>query len=236
MSHPRLAAFLIDASRHDLYHGIHKALRFGHCRMLAELGALDFTNAPVTQALLQKLRDLIGLCREHLDGENREVHKALEARKPGITAYVAQEHTSHVRALAELESLIRAIDVATPARRPLAGQALYQRYALFAAADMEHMYVEETEVLNALHAAFTDAELIAIEAHILPANAPEKLKACTALMMPALNHAERVEMLKKLKRDLPKTAFNRLLTGTVKPVLAAADYAAAMGALTPRAA
>ncbi len=236
MSHPRLAAYLLDAGRHNFYHGIHKALRLGHCRMLAELGAHDYSNAGETAALLQKLRGLIGLGRGHLEGENREIHAALEARQPGITAYAAAEHAAHEQAFAELESLIRAVEVAIPERRPLAGQALYQRYGLCAAADMEQMYLEETEVLSALHSAFSDAELMAIEARMLAAIAPDKMAAYTALLMPALNHAERVEMLKKLMRDLPKTAFNRLLTGTVKPVLAAADYAATMGALTPHAA
>lgn len=231
MSHPRLAAYLLDAGRHNFYHGIHKALRLGHCRMLAELGAHDYSNAGETAALLQKLRGLIGLGRSHLEGENREIHAALEARQPGITAYAAAEHAAHEQAFAELESLIRAVEVAIPERRPLAGQALYQRYGLCAAADMEQMYLEETEVLSALHSAFSDAELMAIEARMLAGIAPDKMAAYTALLMPALSPAERLEQLQKLRRDLPDQAFDGLLTGTIQLSLTPQDYAAAMGAL-----
>ncbi len=236
MSHPRLTGCLLDASRHNFYHSMHKALRLGHCRMLAELGAHDYSSADETALLLQRLRELIGLDRAHLDGENREIHPALETRQPGATAQVAEDHAHHEQAFAELESLIRAVEVAIASRRPLAGQALYQRFALFAAADMEHMYAEETELLSALHTAFNDEELIAIEARMLTANAPDTLAAYTALSMPALSQVERVELLQKLQRELPDAAFDGLLTGTVRPALSSQDFAAAAGALTPSAA
>lgn len=214
MSHPRLAGCLLDDSRHNFYHSMHKALRLGHCRMLAELGAHDYATASDTATLLQRLRALIELDRAHLDGENREIHPALETRQPGAATQAAEDHAHQEQAFAELESLIRAVDVAIASRRPLAGQALYHRYALFAAADMEHMYAEETEVLSALHAAFSDDELIAIEARMVGAIAPPEMAAYMSLMVPALNQGERAAFLTRMRNALPEMAFAGMLAGS----------------------
>jgi hypothetical protein len=227
---------IASETRYNFYHAIHKALRLGHCRMLAALGAHDFRDVAKTGALLAELRQLIVLGRSHLEGENREIHTALEERAPGASAHAADDHDDHERSFAELEELIRAVEAAPAGGREAAGRALYRRYAVFAAHDMEHMNVEETELLSALHAAFTDDELKAIEGRIVSAIPPQKMAAYMALMVPALNHGERVELLAKLQGAMPEPVFGTLLTGTVKPSLPANDYAAVIGELMLRAA
>lgn len=225
-----------DGNRHNLYNAIHKTLRFGHCRLLAQLGSHDFADGEKTSALLQALRDMIGFGRAHLEGENRYIHPALEARRPGATAHAFREHLGHEQGYAELESLIRAVEVATRERKPLAGLALYHRYALFAADDLAHMYEEETEVLGALHDAFSDSELKIMEERAAAA-VPFALKlAMMALFMPALNHVERADVLAREREALSGEAFSALLASAVKPALSPQDYAATMGALTPGAA
>jgi hypothetical protein len=234
LSNPVLTASTPDETRYNFYHVIHKALRFGHCRMLAAIGANDFTNDEATAGLLADLRQMIMLGRSHLEGENREIHTALEARVPGASSHAAEDHGHHEQSFAEIESLIRAVEVALPARRELAGQALYRRYALFAAADFEHMNEEETELLGALHKAFTDEELRAIEGRIVAAIPPQKMLAAARLMMPALNHPERVELLSNMKQVMPEPAFEALLAQAVRPSLDAAEYAAVAAALMLR--
>ncbi len=232
----RIATNGPDETRYNFYHGIHKALRLGHCRMLAALGANDFTHEDKTKALLAELRGLMILAKSHLEGENREIHAALEQRAPGASAHAAEGHEEHERSFAEIEQLIRAVELAPRMARELAGRRLYHRYAVFAAHDIEHMNEEETELLAALHNAFTDEELIAIEGRIVAAIAPEKMARYMALMAPALNHGERVDLLAKLQKALPEDVFKMLLTGTIKPALPANDYAAAVGELMLRAA
>lgn len=226
MSNPVLTACQPDEARHNFYHIIHKALRYGHCRMLSAIGANDFGNELATRVLLADLRQLIVLGRSHLEGENREIHTALEARRPGASAHAAEDHGHHEQSFAELESLIRAVEVAVPSRREVAGRALYRRYALFAADDMLHMSEEETDLLEALHQAFTDEELMAIEGRIVAAIPPEKMMAYARLMMPALSHPERVGLLSKMQKAMPEAAFSGLLAGAVKPSLDPEAYAA----------
>ncbi len=92
---------------------------------------------------------------------------ALEQRVPGASAHAADDHEGHESSFEEIEQLIRAIEQADLPQRELAGRRLYRRYAVFAAHDLEHMNVEETELLTALHDAFTDEELKAIEGRII---------------------------------------------------------------------
>lgn len=231
MSHPTLNRSMPDETRHNFYLIIHKALRLGHCRILPAIGSHDFTEEGKTRDLLDELRRLIDLGRTHLNSENREIHAVLESRKPGASAHAADDHKHHEQAYAELESLIRAVEVAIPSRREFAGRALYRRYALFAADDMVHMNEEETDLLQVLHGLFTDAELVAMEDRIVAAIAPSKMAAYLRLMMPAMNHGERVAMLASMHKAMPPQVFEGVLAEAVKPSLSATEYQAAVATL-----
>jgi hemerythrin-like domain-containing protein len=225
-----------DHHRHNFYNGIHKALRLAHCRMLSALGSNDFNDQDKTARLLAELRGVLALGKGHLDGENREIHTALEQRAPGASARAAADHDDHEKSFAELEGLIRAVEQAPRSLRLQAGQALYRRYAIFAAHDFEHMNEEETELLATLQSLFTDEELRAIEHRIVSAIPPQKMAAAMTLMFPAMNHGERVEMAAKLQQAMPEPLFKGFLNDTIKPALSASDYAAVIGELMLRAA
>lgn len=228
--------YVPDESRHNFYHAIHKALRLGHCRMLPALGALDYRDRDKTEAVMADLRNLLAVGRGHLEGENREIHAALEQRAPGASAHAADDHQDHEDSFAELEAMIVAIEQAPAAGRELLGRRLYRRYAVFAAHDLAHMHVEETELLTALHDAFTDDELKAMEARIVAAVPPQKMAAVMMLMAPALNHGERVDLVAKLQKAMPEQAFDGLLANAIRPSLEDQDYSAVIGELMLRAA
>lgn len=228
--------YVPDDTRYNFYHAIHKALRLGHCRMLPALGSLDYRDRDRTDAVLADLRGLMAVGQGHLDGENREIHTALEQRAPGASSHAADGHDDHERSFAEIEELIVLIEQASLPERELLGRRLYKRYAAFVAHDLEHMDIEETELLTALHDAFTDEELKAMEGRIVAAIPQQKMTAVMMLMAPALNHAERVELIAKLQKAMPEPAFNGLLSAAIKPALEARDYSAVVGELMLRAA
>lgn len=89
MSMNSTAAKPRSEGRYNFYHNIHKALRLGHCRNLAAIGATDFTNEAVMAGLLAQLRQFLVPGKGHLYGENREIHTALESRVPGASALEA---------------------------------------------------------------------------------------------------------------------------------------------------
>lgn len=228
--------YVPDESRHNFYHAIHKALRLGHCRMLPALGSLDYRDRDRTAVVLSELRSLLAVGRGHLEGENREIHAALDERAPGASEHAADDHAEHEASFAELEHMIAAIEAASLPERELLGRRLYRRYAVFAAHDFEHMHAEETELLSALHEAFTDDELKAMEGRIVAAVPPQKMAAVMMLMAPALNHGERVALIAALQKAMPEQAFSGLLASAIKPALDARDYNAVVGELMLRAA
>lgn len=219
LPYPRLSTFLPVEGRHDFYNAFHKALRLGHCRLLAALGSHDFSDVARSRALMDELTGFIALNRLHLDLENSEIHTALEERKPGSGAAATDAHAGHGQALAELESLIRSVDVATKARRNIAGNALYRCYALFAAADMSHMNDEETKLLSFLHQQFSDAELEAIETRMLRAIPIDAMISYVALMMPAQSLQQRIEALAKFRALLSEAEFTDLVRSGVAAAL-----------------
>ena len=231
-----LSNYKPDETRYNFYRNIHKAIRLGHCRLLAALGSNDFTKNDPTAKLLADLRGFLMLGKGHLEGENREIHAALEQRMPGASSHAAEGHEEHEQAFAELEALMQAVETAKQGEKEKAGRALYYRYALFAAHDLEHMNEEETELLCALQDAFTEEELHAIEGRIVSAIPAPKMAAAMSLMVPALNHGERVELLSQLRQAMPQPAFDGLLSGVIKPSIPANDYTAVIGELMLRAA
>ena len=228
--------YVPDETRYNFYRNIHKALRLGHCRMLPALGSLDYRDRARTETVMADLRHLMAVGRGHLEGENREVHAALEERAPGASTHAADDHEDHERSFAEIEEMICRIEQASLPERELLGRRLYRRYAVFVAHDFAHMEIEETELLMALHQAFTDDELMAIEGRIVASVPPQKMSAVMMLMAPALNHGERVELVAKLQKALPEPAFDGLLAGAIKPALDGKDYSAVVGELMLRAA
>src|SRR3954462_11484283 len=92
---PMLTNYHPDESRHNFYHAIHKALRLGHCRMIPALGSLDYRDRTRTAAVMADLRALLAIGKGHLEGENREIHTALEERAPGASAHAADDHADH---------------------------------------------------------------------------------------------------------------------------------------------
>jgi hypothetical protein len=216
-----------DETRHNPFYFTHKALRFGHCRMLAALGMHDFTDDRPSADLLETLAQLIALSRFDLEAEKTVLLPALAARKPGAAAEQEREQSCHMAALAELESLIRAVNVATAQRRNIAGRALYRCYALFAAADMARMDSEETCLLATLHQAFADDELRGLEGRLLAHLPEEELGTCLQLMMPALNAPERLAFLERLAQMVAPDTYSALLEQVVRPLLVTIDSAAA---------
>ncbi len=234
LGRPFPAASLVDESRYDFFHNIHKALRLGHCRMLAALGAHDFTDCDRTMELLADLKAMLALARLHLDAENHVILPALGEHRPSFSARTFSDHKEHEQAFAELESLIRSVEVATERRRNRAGHTLYRHYALFAAADIQHMNEEETELLTQLHQAFSDAELKDLEARMMAAIDSQSFSAYLKLMMPALNRPEMVDLLSQLKAEMPDHGFGDVARKCLVPVLGEEGFAEVMAEVERR--
>ena len=216
------AAPAVAAARYDMYMPIHKALRACMNATLDALGRMDADDADDTAALAQ-LRELLHFCDRHLQHENHFVHAAMERRQPGSAARIAAEHLEHARDIAQLGHMADALeDAATAQRRPLAA-GLYRALALFVAHNFEHMQREESDHNAVLWAAYSDAELMAIEAELKASIPPQEMAVVARWMLAANDHAFRVAMLSGVRAQAPSPVFDMLL-GIASAHLCARDW------------
>jgi hypothetical protein len=223
---------MTNTPRFDIYGLIHKALRAVMGETLTTVGRMDALDDGETAAALARVRSLLALCRAHLKHENDFVHTALEARRPGSSTHTASDHVQHVDAIAALEAQAKRVETTQgPARTDAAGR-LYRALALFVAENFEHMHVEETENNQALWAAYTDAELMAIQDALVASIAPQEMAEVMRWMVPSATPLERAVLLADVQRKVPAEAFSALLDA-VRPHLAARDWEKLMHALAP---
>lgn len=210
--------------RHDLYAGIHKALRLFMTRTLTLVGSTDATDAAALAASLQQVEALLAGCESHLQHENRFVHPALDRARAGSAARIAAEHVHHEESIADLRDLVSLVAHSSAAARPAALQRLYHALALFVADNLQHMHVEEAVHNALLWQAYSDAELLALEQQIVEAIPPAEMAEWLHWFMPALNAPERAGMLGGMRQGLPAEAFADVLV-IAESTLGAADFA-----------
>ncbi len=221
-----------SAGRYDMYALVHKGLRNFMADVLAAVGRMDPHDEAEVAATLAAVRGLLEAARVHLEHENRFIHPALEARRPGSSAGAARDHREHVFAAAALAADLAAVERATGEARVAAALALYRRLALFVAENLTHMHLEEIQNNAALWAAYSDEELLAIEQALVVAIPPESKMASVRWMVSAGSAPERAALLTRIQRGGPPEAFRAILAA-VRPGLSERDWAKLTAALGP---
>lgn len=209
--------------RYDMYLAIHKALRAYMNDTLDVLGRMDVDDASEVAAALAQLRELLHICDKHLHHENRFVHAAMEQRKPGSTATIAGEHVEHECAIEQLRRAIAAVEAVSGLQRRTLALQLYREVALFVAHNFEHMHSEEVDHNAVLWSAYSDAELIEIEAALKASIPPQDMAIVARWMLCANDHAFRVMMLSDVRAHAPQEVFEMLL-GIACSHLSARDW------------
>ena len=227
MSYPRLTKCMPDETRHNPFRRLHKALRFGHCRMLAELGTQDFGDDVAAGQLLVSLGRQLALYRTVAAARHPAQAHGLDANRLAPSPGSCQDHASHLAALAELESLVRAVTVAAPQRRRPAALSIYRCYALYSAADLRRMDEEETTLLALLHRSLADEALRTLEIRTFTSLGRDDLQALLQLLMPAISAPEAEDLLALLLAGMEPAQYATSVEPVVRPHLAACSSAAA---------
>jgi hypothetical protein len=202
----------VGASRYDIYRNIHHAMRACMGDTLSVVGRIDANDAEDLCLGLQQLHELLNLCDAHIQKETHYVHVAMESRRPGSSARIADEHIDHADLLQSLRELAERIggEVSVVIRAALLSR-LYAQLALFIADNFEHMHIEDTEHNAALWADFSDAELQEIEGAIVASIAPADAAVVFRWMLPNIDHAARIELLAGIRQGAPLEVFEGVL-------------------------
>lgn len=218
-------------SRYNMYEVIHKALRASLSRTLVAIGQLDVDDEPSVRELEAEVATTLAMMRGHLASENAFVHTAMEARAPGSTRRIAEEHAHHEDDIDVLAAACATLAAATPGERESLAQRLYVMFDLFVQDNLTHMRHEEDHHNAVLWAMYSDAEILAIEQALVAALPPEKKALYLHAMLPAVPTRDRAKLLGGLRQVLPPEAFAGLYA-SVLPLLdapAQRRVAAALG-------
>jgi len=173
---------------------------------------------------------LLALCRSHLHHENQFVHAAMEAREPGASAAIEEEHGEHEQAIAALAAGVTQLLGCARAARPAAAHAVYRQLSLFIAHNFEHMNEEETAHNRVLWAHYTDAELVRIHDALVASIPPQEMMDVMRWMVPFMAPAERTALLSDMRQHAPAPAFAAVLDH-VRPHLTHSEWTKLMRGL-----
>jgi hypothetical protein len=211
----KLAAAVRPASvppeRHDIYALIHKALRAALSDAMLAVGRLDTSATEEVNDAVGRIRDLLDLCQDHLETENAFIHPAMEARRPGTTRRVADEHVEHAASIARLRSRTGTLARAPATARDDVAAGLYRELSLFVGENLVHMNEEETIHNRVLWDAYSDDELAALEGAIIAHHPPAAMQRAMRWMLPAMTPAQRVAMLTRMRISAPAPAYAAVL-------------------------
>lgn len=212
------------SQRYDIYAPIHKALRSMMSDTLLAMGRADGADAAECRAAGERVLLLADTCQAHLEHESDFVHPAMEARAPGSSAHIADDHVHHLAAIAGLRAAVAQMNAAAePLARTQRALALYRQLALFVADNFQHMQIEETEHNAVLRQTYTDAELAELEQRIVASQSPTEAMGTLRWMVPALPASERLGLLRGMQAGAPAEVFAAAL-GVVRPHLGQNDW------------
>lgn len=195
------------SGRPNLYAAVHKGLRAFMGDTLVAIGRADPNDAQELASALQQVRDLLEIALSHLEHEDRFMHTAMEACRPGSSERTADDHQGHLEAIAALRAGLARVENSEAQARGAAVDALYRRLARFVAENFEHMEIEESQNMAVLWEALDDAQLESIHGAIIQAIPPLTMARFQRWILPSVSHPERVGMLAEMRANAPAPAF-----------------------------
>lgn len=209
----------------DLYRDIHKAIRAELFAVTSSAGRIDPAQGIARAALATHVGDVVGLLVEHAEHEDATIQPALEVHLPDLAERIEVDHLTIEARMSDLKEMaaeaaaLAVVDPATKIHR------LYLALAAFTSDYLEHQDVEERVVMPALEAAVGVEEVVAIHQAILASIPPDEMARALALMIPAMNIDNRVELLGGMRANAPAEVFEGVW-GLAGSVLEPSDFSA----------
>lgn len=207
-----------SASRYNIYEVIHKALRARMARTLVAIGQVDADDEDSVQEVVADVRTMLAILHGHLHSENDFVHSAMEARAPGSTRRIAEEHVHHEVGIRVISDACDALLATAPGDRAAPASRLYVLFDAFLQENLVHMRYEEDHHNAVLWASYTDEEIRDIEHALVAAIPPEKKALLLHSMVPAVPTRDRVNILAGLRTAVPPEVFAGMVA-SVLPLL-----------------
>ena len=191
----------------DLYRDVHKAIRVELFSLTIEAGRLDPSDQVARQALADHVTWVVDWLAQHAHHEDTRIEPDLRRLLPDLAAVVHDDHAGFDTRCESLLELAADAVTATGTDRRRLGHRLYLDLASFCSAYLAHQDLEERLIMPCLEAALGVPRIVEIHHSILGSISPEDMATALALMIPAINIDDRVEMLGGIKADAPPEVF-----------------------------
>jgi hypothetical protein len=208
----------------DLYRDIHKAIRAELFRVTSEAGRLDPSSRAGRVALVGEVHALAALLESHAAHEDEHIEGALRLHLPELAEQVDDDHHRLHGRVDRFVDMAEAAADAPKAEVRGRSHLLYLELASFTSTYLEHQDLEERVVMPALEQAIGVDAVGTINGAIVADIPPDEMAASLAVMLPAMNVDDRVEMLSGMRAGAPPEVFEGVW-GLAASVLSPQDHA-----------
>ena len=202
----------------DLYREIHKALRFAAAGVTTLAGNADAGDEHAVRALLDEWDDVALVLHGHHAHEDQFCDPLIRRHAPHLRDELEAAHHEADRQLASLQAAADGIRLAPPSDRDRLLLRFHRALADFEASYLPHLRFEECEVMPALSAAMTDADLETVTHQIRRSVPPADMCTYLRYMVPALNFTERLDLLGGMYAGAPPEVFDLFRQATQSAV------------------
>jgi hypothetical protein len=197
----------------DLYANIHKGQRSRFFRIAVQAGTIDYADQNALDRLYDELNSFRDHMRLHADAEEKYIHPMLSERVPGGARKLEEDHRIINQRFNDLVTHFdgtRAQPADIKKRRELILE-FYRAWNRFLSYYFLHINKEEEQVTPLLWKLCKNEELAATFKTIMASQKPDELRDSFAMMLPAMNLYERVEMIGAGRGSMPPEAFQGFL-------------------------
>jgi hypothetical protein len=177
--------------RIDLFTTIHKGLRAMLFDLATDAARIDLTSNIAVDLLVERILRAVDFFDEHARHEDTHVFPAIRAAAPELAHQLASEHLILEAVQAEVEACAESLAEASADERWPIGAQLVRLLNRLIIQHLAHMGREETEANEALWAAHSDDELLALQMRLVNGIAPARFQEWMIMISPALDPLER---------------------------------------------
>jgi hemerythrin-like domain-containing protein len=214
----------------DLYREIHKGLRHALFNVTVDAGALDVTDDGAVARLVASVRDVIALLLVHHEHEDWRVQPLIERHAPDLLEAITSAHERVDTELAVIEVVAERLEQGLGAERDQLRSQLYAGLASFTALYLDHMAVEEHDLMPALSDAMSQDELRRVLTAIRVSVPTDEMCRALRYVLPALDVDERTGLLGGMQAMTRPEVFEGF-RALAEEVLGQADYSVLAGRL-----
>lgn len=184
-----------------LWRDVHKGIRFGLTLAISSTSSLDPDDPENRTGLAEMVQELVDLLDSHADVEDRITGPVIDDVLPDLGAEL---HAAHAFLAPRAAALRLSADRLLTAADPHAAmRSLHLDLAAFAGEYFIHQDHEERVVLPALEAAVGLERVRELEGEFVAAVSPDDRMLGLEFMVPAMNVAERAEVIAAIRANAP---------------------------------